>query len=81
MRETFVTWMLRAVSSALLLGAPLLGCGSSEPPAQKAQPPHTLPGGGETIQDHGAPGEAGGAPQNPAGQDAPSPRAPAPVAP
>ena len=72
------------VAGAILLVAPLVGCGGGEAPstASQTRPAQGAPtGGGERIMDHGAPGEAGGAPQDPAGQDAPSPRAPAPEAP
>ncbi len=68
----------RVTVVAILLMAPLLGCGSGETPPATNQ---ARPTQGEQIMDHGAPGESGGAPQDPAGQDAPSPDAPAPEAP
>lgn len=77
-------WQRLSVLCAALLVAPLLGCGGSEPPAAPSQartPQAGATGGGERIEDQSAPGEAGGAPQDPAGQDAPSPKAPAPEMP
>lgn len=68
----------------LLLVLPLVGCGGSDAPSKRTATPApqgTLAGGGKPIEDTGAPGEAGGAPQDPAGQDAPSPNAPAPEVP
>jgi hypothetical protein len=64
---------------AMLAMAPILGCGSRETSSTASQKAAAPTDGGERIIDEGAPGEAGGAPQDPAGQDAPSPKAPAPV--
>jgi hypothetical protein len=83
-RTTLCGWTPSAALCAMLLMAPLLGCGGSEAPSTPSQAgaPQAAPtGGGERIEDQGAPGEAGGAPQDPAGQDAPSPKAPAPEMP
>jgi hypothetical protein len=83
-RIALFCWKPSAALCTMLLVTPLVGCGGSEAPPTRSQAPATQPGptgGGEPIEDHGAPGEAGGAPQDPAGQDAPSPKAPAPEMP
>ena len=67
----------RAALLAILL-APLAACGGGDSRSTQGDKPAVV---GERIQDQGAPGEAGGAPQDPAGQDAPSPDAPPPEAP
>lgn len=76
-------WTLCTALVALLLAPPLVGCGGSDAPKQTATPAPqgALAAGGEPIEDAGAPGEDGGAPEDPAGQDAPSPDAPAPEIP
>ena len=83
MSQIIVRWAPGWALCAVLL-AVLPGCGGNESPSQPTQtraPQGEPTGGGERIEDEGAPGEAGGAPQDPAGQDAPSPNAPAPEMP
>ena len=79
--------MTTRAAVALVLTSSILACGESKESSKKVEtprPPLAKPGpaaSGEPVEDKGAPGEAGGAPQDPAGQDAPSPKAPAPEIP
>jgi hypothetical protein len=78
------SWMGCSAIVVALLVCPLVGCGGGDAPSKEAAAPAPQgapAGGGMPIEDEGAPGEAGGAPQDPAGQDAPSPDAPAPEVP